>query len=115
MGIVDRISGCRTACCRTRKARDPRSPLHGLQRAFLCVTALILLGAASWGCADDPYSQHRIALRRQNIQETIQGMVAHDVLSVHRLEEARQRLRHWWEQDNEDFQKRMRTIGDDFW
>lgn len=83
----------------------------------LLITAIILCCAMGLhaGCANDPYSQRRIALRRAHIQQTIQGIDDHEAAAAGRLRHQTQRMREWYHGDEEMFQERMRKAGNNVW
>ena len=86
-------------------------------RGGLFITAIIcscIMGLHA-GCANDPYSQERIALRRANIQQSIQAMDDHEVAAGVRLHQQLQRMDDWYREDEKMFQKRMLTAGNNIW
>lgn len=86
-----------------------------LGRPLIAAIVLFCLAGLDAGCANDPYSQHRIALRRALIQQTIQGIAHHEAGATARLQQQSQEFRLWYAQDVAMFQERMRTAGDDIW
>ncbi len=101
MGRRHEIRGCRRP-----------SRISGLLiTAITCSCAIGLHG----GCANDPYSQERIALRRANIQQSIQAMDDHEVAAAVRLRQQLQRMDDWYREDEKMFQKRMLTAGNNIW
>jgi len=92
-------------------ARGSRRP------GCLAITA-IMLSCVAWlhvGCANDPYSQTRIELRRAHIQQTIQGIADHEGGAAARLQQQVQAFRQWYEEDEVMFRERMRTAGNNVW
>ena len=67
------------------------------------------------GCANDPYSQKRIRMRQEHLQQTVQDFNRREESSPARLEERRRSLDKWWQSDVEQFNQRMPTIGDYVW
>jgi len=83
----------------------------------LIITAMLVscLVGLLVGCANDPYSQRRIALRKTHIQETIQAMDEHEAGGPQRIRNQLQNFRKSYRQDEKMFQERMRTAGNNIW
>lgn len=79
---------------------------------FWGVGCLLVLALA--GC-DDPYSQRRIQMRTEHLNETVSDIVRREQSGVQRLDEAEQTFKKWWKEDTERFQRRAATIGDYIW
>lgn len=94
-----------------------RSRHQPVCRGGLLITAIILscvMGLHA-GCANDPYSQNRIALRRAHIQQTIQALADHEAAAAGRLRYQVQRIGDWYQEDQVQFRERMRTAGNNIW
>ena len=99
---------------RRHEIRGRRRPsrISGLLiTAIICSCAIGLHG----GCANDPYSQERIALREAKIRQTIQAMDDHEAAAAVRLRNRLQRMDDWYREDEKMFQQRMRTAGNNIW
>jgi hypothetical protein len=84
-------------------------------RVLKCSTRLLLLGAIfALGC-EDPYSQRRIAMREEHLNQTATDIADRERDGVRRVREADETLKKWWKRDVEDFERKAPTIGDYFW
>ena len=86
-------------------------------RSGLLITVIILscvMGLHA-GCANDPYSQRRIEIRRAHIQQTFQAMEDHEAAAGGRMRYQVQRIGDWYQEDQVQFRERMRTAGNNIW
>lgn len=77
-----------------------------LRPVYFTILAAVLLG----GC-NDPYSQRRIAMRRDHLHQTATDIADRERDGVRRVHEADETLKKWWKRDVEDFERRAPTIG----
>ena len=84
----------------------------GLARHLILAFALV---PVLFGACNDPYSRNRIAKRENHIREFDQGVRESEARRAVRLREAGETLDAWWIQDVNDYNRRMRSIGDYIW
>ena len=96
--------------CRAR-----RLPAFHFGRATWLPAYISIIAAALFGGCDDPYSQRRIAMRREHLHQTATDIADRERDGVRRVREADETLKKWWQRDVDDFERRAPTIGDYFW
>ncbi|HKQ48489.1 MAG TPA: hypothetical protein VJZ71_10500 [Phycisphaerae bacterium] len=95
--------------------RPSRMPVFTPGRAALWPASLSILAALLFGGCNDPYSQRRIAMRREHLHQTATDVADRERDGVRRVREADETLKKWWKRDVEDFERRAPTVGDYFW
>ncbi len=81
--------------------------------AFMAL--IVLLAGMAVGCANDRYSQSRIALRRQHFQETVRSLERREATGHGRVERAQRAVEQWWRQDEVDFAEAIEQAGYYVW
>ncbi len=75
----------------------------------------VLLAVMTVGCANDPPSQRRIALRRERFQGTVQSFERREATGRGRVERAQRAVEEWWRQDEIEFTEGVEQVGDYAW
>lgn len=77
---------------------------------LLAVIATIMVA----GCSDK-YSQRRIEMRQQALQDQARDIESLEKHRINRLHEVGPALGKWWRQDEEQFRQRAEAAGDYLW
>ncbi len=79
--------------------------------------AIVILAAMAWlgtGCAD-PYSQRRIALRREGAHFVTESIARGEEHRREFRQRTKRDLEKWWRSDQERLNRRLTTLGDYIW
>lgn len=81
----------------------------------LFVVLSVMLAALTVGCANDPASQRRIAMRRAHFQDTVRSIKRREAAGHGRVERAQRAVEQWWRQDEIEFAEGVEQVGDYAW
>jgi hypothetical protein len=79
------------------------------------IVSSVLLAALTVGCASDRHSQRRIALRRQNFDDTVRAIQHREDTGYGRVDRAQRAVEESWRRDEVEFAEGVEQVGDYVW